>query len=228
ETIGVKLNPAKSKMLGKDCDTMRKALKEKFGDLDSDSYKGPKIGVVDGQDWRTAQYGEGVGIVFMGVPIGDRVFQHWYLMKKTAQVEEELDQIALMQLGESQQLAAMSLRCFQGKLQHIMQCLPPYTMRPYCQRLDVMVRKTLGQAVAQDLNDLEEFKIAQQRLGLPVRWGGVGQRNQVDVALAAFLGGMCLVGKKFLPDVVNSREGVAPWLEELVGEDAFTKDKRET
>ena len=175
------------------------------------------VGSMPGQDGMA-----GFGIDCCGVPIGDPVYIEAFLAEKANDVMSNIRNISLqLRARHLHSMHALTYYCLQHKFQYWTQHCFPRDVATAAARIDGAVRALVAATVGEEVNTDE---LASRRLQLPARMFGGGIRSMVDVAPAAFLGGLCRSVPSFIQRAGEAGGGTAgfmPNLTEMLGRGAF-------
>ena len=183
EACNQKQRPDKSKVLGRDAAGIRAFLEAE------DSFKEFQLGCLKSCVHTDVSWGEGIGLVVSGCPIGDDEFVSQSLAKGVTKMVAKIDKIASqLQNWSTQGLFAVAASCLQPLAQHLMQVLPPTVTQFHIDRLDLALSKVCVITTGIIPNPADE--ITTMRFSLPRRLFGSGIRKQAGVAAAAYVGGL--------------------------------------
>ena len=143
------------------------------------------------------------GVKVSGVPFGDHAYVREMMRVKVSNVVSQIKKLTARLQHCCQNLYSLLVQCLSSKLQFWMMCMKPAVLHRHLRKFDKVMLRAVQIATNQ------EFKggsLARKRLRFPRRLRGGMIRSMVDVAKAAYVGGICQCVPSFT--AAKNEEGV--------------------
>ncbi len=184
--LGLKLNLGKCVIIPKDAKVVRSAMVELSAK--DGRYANFTIATMPEADDKTAVWGEGIGAMIAGTPVGDDRFIHYQMDRVSREALADTLHVTGMVKGSSEQAAAAILRISaHSKLTHLAMTVRPTISELYLEMynralIEEYLRLTGIRAFAEDLETVEEAQLLWYRLKSSQRVGGAGMSDLEEAA----------------------------------------------
>lgn len=149
------------------------------------------------------------GLIINGVPLGNNQFTHDVLRSKTESVLSETTNICdLLHSRSLQNLYALMVYCCNTRVQHIAQILPPKITAPHLAKFDDKIKDIAESCTG--IKSSNQPTMVKRRLQLPSRLNGGKLRSALDVAPAAYVGGLLQTLPAMIERPLNGGRMVIP------------------
>jgi hypothetical protein len=223
--LGLELNLGKCVIVPKDANAVRSAMvelsakDERYANFTIATMPMPEA------DAKTAVWGEGIGAMIAGTPVGDDRFIHYQFDRIAREALDDTLHVTGMVKGSSEQAAAAILRISaHSRLTHLAMTVRPTISELYLEMynrvlIEEYLRLTGIRDFAEDLETVEEAQLLWYRLKSSQRVGGAGMSDLEEAANQHFVNAFTMG----IPGLITRRvkgetiEGCIPVLSQLLG-----------